>query len=296
MGRNLLNLVRGGLRHSRLGWRKLNWAKRPLPSFLIIGAQKAGTSSLFSYLSQHPELTPSFKKEVHFFDGGLNPNHDNYAKGEKWYRAHFPSVPEPDICRGAFEASPSYLFSPLCAGRIAALIPDVRLIMLLREPTERAISHFSHESRKGRETLPIEEALACEENRLEEANASGDFKHSSYIHFSYKARGRYAEQFRRYLQFFTRDQIMVISSELLFARPLLVLDRVFEFVGVSREYVVEDLSPRNVAESKNPVAETTRRQLQDYFRPYNYELQDLLGEDLGWLCKHEDVRDVGRSQ
>src|SRR5436189_26280 len=124
---------------------------RPLPDFLILGAQKAGTTALYAYLRWHPQVTgPSFK-EVSFFDR-------HYARGERWYRAHLP------VRRRAVvgEASPSYLFHPLAPERVARMLPEARLIALLRNPVDRAFSHYQHEVALGREQLSFEDALAGE--------------------------------------------------------------------------------------------------------------------------------------
>ncbi|MFO7955055.1 sulfotransferase family protein [Thioalkalivibrio sp.] len=138
------------------------WSKRGLPDFIIIGAQKSGTTSLYAYLSQHPQLFPSSTKEVHFFDGGLDPSVDTFKKGMPWYRAHFPLRKNMGANQRTFEASPLYIFNPLAPERIANVVPNVKIIALLRNPTERAISHFFHERRRGREPLAIDEALEKE--------------------------------------------------------------------------------------------------------------------------------------
>jgi hypothetical protein len=157
-------------------YRQATWSKRAFPSIIIIGAQKSGTSSLFYYLGQHPQIIPSYKKEVHFFDGGLNPNVDNFNKGEPWYRSHFPLKRNTINNQKAFEASPLYLFNPLSPQRIYELIPEVRLIAVLRNPVERAISHYFHEKWAGREPFPIMKALQSEEKRLSPVINKQDYK------------------------------------------------------------------------------------------------------------------------
>ena len=175
---------------------KLNWkyrertsASRVLPEFIIIGAQKAGTTSLFYYLSQNPNLAPSIKKEVHYFDGGLDPNQDDFLKGESWYRAHFQRTKEIQATGIPFEATPSYLFHPEVPQRINQLIPDVKMLVLLRNPTDRAISHYFHEKRKNRENLSIKEAFEKEEERLKPILEKCDYKNPGFFRYSYKLRG-----------------------------------------------------------------------------------------------------------
>ncbi len=137
--------------------REKGWQERALPGFIIIGGMKCGTSSLFKYLGQHPQLFRSNYKEIRYF------SHDNYyAKGEKWYRSHFPRMKDMPSGSLTFEASPDYLIYPASSVRIASLIPNVKLIVLLRNPTERAISHYFHNIKKGRDQKQILEAMKVE--------------------------------------------------------------------------------------------------------------------------------------
>jgi len=264
-----------------LKFRKRTSSNRVIPDLIIIGAQKSGTTSLFEYLSQHPRLMPSYVKEVHFFDGGLNPNVDNFNCGETWYRAHFP-LKKNASNKKVFEASPLYLFNPLAPQRISELIPEVKLIAILRNPVERAISHFFHEKRGGGESLPIMEALQSEEKRLEPIIDKQDYKSNLFIHHSYKNRGLYHVQLKRYLKFFPMGSILVINSEDLFTQPDDTLRRVFQFVGVDTEFTINDLKPRNVRSNRNKIDPDVYEYLEDYFRPHNQELYKLIGEDYGW--------------
>lgn len=263
-------------------YRQLMWSQRVLPDFIILGAQKAGTTSLHAYLSQHPQLVPSSRKEVHFFSGGLDPEVDKYEKGLAWYRSHFPPKGTLGPEQKTFEASPLYLFNPLAPGRMAEHAPHVKLIAVLRNPTERAVSHYFHEKRKGREPLPIAEALRAEEGRLEPILQQEDYKNDVFIHHSYKSRGLYKQQLERYLEHFRREQLLVINSDELFARPPCVLKRVFDFLEVDAGFRVADLSPSNVGTNKNSVGSEVYRYLNDFFRPHNHALYDLLGTSYNW--------------
>lgn len=270
------------IRGIQLQYRQATWHNRHLPHFLIIGAQKAGTESLFFYLAQHPHILRGIRKEVHFFDGGLNPKVDNYAKGEKWYRSNFPLKERKNDRMKTFEASPLYMFNPLAAKRIFKLIPAVKIIALLRNPTERAISHYFHEKRKGREPLSIGRALHEEESRLHRLLQSKDYKNETFIHHSYKHRGLYKDQIQRYLRFFSRNQILILCSEEFFDRPVETLRRVFEFVGVDPSHKIKDLKPKNVASNKSQVDPDVYKYLNDWFFPHNQALYDLVGQRFGW--------------
>jgi hypothetical protein len=182
----------------------------------------------------------------------------------------------------AFEVTPLYLFNPLVPQRIARMLPDVKLVAVLRDPKERAISHYFHEVRKNRERRPMLEAIQAEEQDLAPIIARQDFKHSTFIHQSYKRRGVYFEQLTRFLQHFSREQLLVINSERLFAEPSRVLKRIFRFVGVDATVSIGDLSPRNVARNRSSVPASVYDYLREYFRKPNEALYELLGEDFGW--------------
>lgn len=264
---------------------RLNWTSRSLPDFLIIGAQKGGTSSLHTYLSQHPQLFPSpLKKEVHFFDISIRSNKtkDNFGNGESWYRAHFPIRKNLGSESKVYESTPSYFHHRLVPGRIHSLIPDVKLIVLLRNPSERAISHYFMSRRKKLDTLPMLEAFQMEEYRLEKATMMQNLDHPSFTDHSYKSRGIYAEQLLRYLEFFSRQQFLILNSEEFFRNPLSSLKRVYEFLDVETGIKINDLAPRNVGRGKSSVPIEARIYLDDYFRPYNQSLYELIGVDFHW--------------
>lgn len=263
-------------------YRKATSSSRSLPDFIIIGAQKSGTSSLYLYLGQHPQLLPSLKKEIRFFDGGYNPNIDNFEKGQAWYRAHFPFRKNVGTHSRTFEASSITIFNPLTPRRIFDLVPEVKLIAVLRNPTERAISHYFHEKRRGRESLPIMEALQKEEIRLEPVIENKDYKSDHFIHHSYKSRGLYRQQIERFLKYFPWKQILVLSSEELFCEPDKTLKQVFEFVGVDTGFKAKDLRPRNVANNRSEVDPKVYKYLDNYFLSHNQALYELVGKYFEW--------------
>ena len=138
---------------------------RTVPDYLVIGTKRGGTTSLQQYLTAHPDvLEPKAAKASHYFDA-------NFSKGWSWYRAHFPLQRWMDRERAAGrpvvvgEASPYYCFHPLALDRIAARVPDVKLIIVLRDPVERAWSHYSYEVARGNEDLSFADALDAEPGR-----------------------------------------------------------------------------------------------------------------------------------
>ena len=247
---------------------------RPLPDFLILGAQKAGTTALYAYLRWHPGITGPAWKEVSYFDR-------HYRRGPHWYRGHFP-IRTGDGLVG--EASPGYLFHPLAPERVRATVPEAKLIALLRNPVARALSHYHHEVALGREPLSFEEAIEAEPERTrgeEErlVREPGYFSHA-WWDYTYLARGRYAEQLERWVAVFPPEQLLVLASEELAAEPGPTYARVLEFVGAP----LHELGsyPRVYEQDYGEMRPDTRRRLERYFADSNRRLYELLGRDLGW--------------
>ena len=263
------------LRNAVWTYGKATAAIRPLPDFLILGAQKAGTTALYAYLRRHPQITGPSWKEVSFFDR-------HYARGEAWYRGNFPNALR---ARGLVgEGSPSYLFHPLAPERVARLLPDARLIALVRNPVDRAFSHYQHEVALGREPLSFEDALAAEDERLhgEEERLLADptyFSHAWWNH-TYRARGRYAQQLERWLAVFPRERLLILPSEDLLEDPDGTYGRVLEFLGAPRQRLAA--YPRVFERQYEPMKPETRQRLAEEFAEPNRRLYELLGRDLGW--------------
>jgi Sulfotransferase domain len=250
---------------------------RVLPDFLVIGVMKGGTTSFFNYLTRHPQVNPPFRKEIKFFD-------IHYPEGLGWYRAHFPIrfKMKPGTMTG--EATPYYIFHPTAPNRIARVLPSVRLIALLRNPVDRAYSHYNHMVRVGREPLPFEEAIEHEAERLvgEEEKIIADPHYSTFthLHYSYLARGRYIEQLQKWLAIFPRQQMLILASEELYTSPATAYRKAIEFLGLSA------WEPNDFKVYKQGVYEempdSTRKHLIDYYQPYNQKLYDCLNMNFDW--------------
>lgn len=156
------------------------------------------------------------------------------------------------------------------------------MIALLRNPTERAISHYFDVKRQNMESLPIHQALKAEERRLESARRQKNYKAYAFRLHSYKSRGLYREQLKRYLRYFVRQQILVLHSNQLLREPHVAMKRVFEFVGVDPGFKVADLAPRNVGKDKEPAPREVYEYLDAYFEPHNRALYDLVEERFDW--------------
>jgi hypothetical protein len=182
------------------------------------------------------------------------------------------------------EASPSYLFHPLGPQRVRELIPDAKLVALVRNPVDRAFSHYQHEVALGREPLTFEDALAAEDERLrgEEQRMVAEPRYFSHPwwNYTYRARGRYAEQLERWLDVFPREQLLVVPSEDLGSDPDGTYGRVLEFLGAPPHRLGS--YPRVFERQYEPMRPETRRGLAEEFAEPNRRLYALLGRNLGW--------------
>jgi hypothetical protein len=266
------------------GYAHVTRSRRVLPDFLIIGTQRGGTTSLYKYLVQHPDVAHALTKELRFFDL-------NYHRGIDWYRSRFPTEGYRrrvrrrrgvDLVVG--EASPDYLFHPHVPARVASALPAVKLIVLLRNPVDRAYSHYWHQAKRGHEPLSFPEAVDREEERLagelERMQADPGYVSYERHHHSYIARGRYAEQLEPWFERFPRDRFLIESSEEFFTDPAPVFKRVLDFLDLSSF----DL-PRY--DTFNAFAESTmdaglRDRLARSLRPHNERCYRVVGRDFGW--------------
>ncbi len=215
---------------------------RATPDFLIVGAQRSGTTTLYRLLADHPAVRfPRLTKGVHWFDVASD-------RPESWYRAAFPLQATVDRAAAEAgegvvvgEAAPYYGFHPYAPGRIADVLPEVRMVMILRDPVTRAWSQFHHERARGFEPLAdFEAALAAEPARLDGAEAVLARRpglHLAHQHQSYVARGRYDEQVRRLWAAVGRDRVLVLYTQDLEQDPGPTLDRLHDFLGVARREV-----------------------------------------------------------
>lgn len=273
----------------RVNLRRTSQAGRTLPDFLVIGAQRCGTSSLYKYLGWHPEIVPSLRKEVEYFTR-------SYGKGIGWYRAHFPLRVRRDVAHRVlhreiltFEATPDYLLHPLAAQRAAELLPDAKLIVLLRDPVSRAFSHYLHMCRRGFENLGFDQAIEKETQRiagdLRGIHADPAYDPKQYLRFSYSARGLYAEQIERWMARYPPDRLLILASGDLYRDPSSTYARVLEFLGVhswSPKSFPTFTEARQGLSDSQTLAPHMREMLVERFREPNQALFRLIGTDLGW--------------
>ncbi|MCF6147976.1 MAG: sulfotransferase domain-containing protein [Candidatus Kuenenia sp.] len=256
-----------------------------LPDFLIIGAQKCGTTSLYNYLIQSPCIYKSFVKEVGYFDRYYN------CKNIKWYRSHFPSFIRRSIIKNILkkefvtgEASTGYILNPHSLRRIFEVTPEAKLILMLRNPIDRAYSHYHYTSSMGLETLSLEEAIKAEKKRIGEA-WNRTMMDETYYNFdialyAYISTGIYADQVKVLLSLFPRDQIMFIKSEDFFKDTVGTVKQALEFLNLpSWELKSTKIYLKG---KKSRMNGNLRKKLCDFYRPHNFRLYELIGMDFGW--------------
>jgi hypothetical protein len=232
-----------------------------LPDFVIIGAQKGGTSFLYYLLTRHPLVEPAARKELHFFD-----QPEYFDNGAEWYRRCFPRVGSKDGQRSITgEATPYYLFDPPVAERMAKIVPKAQLIALLRNPIDRAYSHYQMQVKRGTEPRSFEEAIEQQDS-------------------SYVSRGIYVDQLLRWFEFFSKEQMLILKSEDFFERPVETLKVVLTFLDLPDwQPEASDLQQRRHSGTYSQKMDpATRRRLEAYFEPYNQRLYEYLDVDFGW--------------
>lgn len=252
-------------------------AARLLPTFLIVGAKRSGSTSLFEYVSSHPGVAPCHvQKGTHYFDV-------NFGRGWRWFRSSFPlAVPGSGKITG--EASPYYMFHPLAPARIAAALPAARLVAVLRDPVIRAYSHYQYERRRGFEDLSLEQALDREQERLageaERMAAEPHYESFEHRHHAYLARGRYAEQLDELRRHFPAEQLLILQSEALFADPDAAISAVWRHLGLPPHALgaVEAFK----AGSYDAIPAAARSRLTNYYAEPNERLYAQSGINFRW--------------
>ena len=232
-----------------------------LPDFLGLGVQKGGTTTLHRLLDRHPSVFLPPVKEVHYFSL-------HFSQGEAWYRSQFAAAGPNQHCG---EITPYYLFHPEVPRRVHDLLPEARLIVLLRDPVERALSQYFHSRRLGFEPLPLEQALAVESSRLQsaaDALEAVDGKHRSHQEHSYLSRSRYEQQIAAWEALYPAAQFLVLRSEDLFLEPADTWIRVLEFLKLSSCSLPDLASPANAGKGESAsVSDDVRGHLRQMLQP-----------------------------
>lgn len=292
-----MNRLLTALQYSK---RVKNRKERLLPSFIIIGATRAGTTSLYEYLGNHPNILQPIVKETAFFNHiyHINPN---------WYRTFFPTVSEQEETKKqrnkefiiTSEATPSYLIDPRVPKRISKMLPNVKLIVLLRNPIERALSHYHHNVLTGIENLSFEQAITKETERITKSfdklknkkfiindNSINyffrvmTFKTENYFKFSYLQSGRYYEHLKNWMMIFPKKQLLIIKSEDFFDSPKNIFKEVQEFLNLPNFDLVNYWRAWEI--KYPPIDNKLRKSLSEYFQEHNSKLYKFLNTDFNW--------------
>lgn len=262
-------------------------AHRRLPAFVVVGAQRAGTTSLYRALLSHPLVhSANHHKGVNYFDV-------NHHRGPAWYRGHFPTAATlrrrtPRDLAGhepiTFEASGYYLFHPCAPARMAHELPELKVVAMLRDPVERAFSAWKHERARGFETEEFERALDLEDERLagQVERMLADPRHQSadHRHHAYVRRGQYAEQLDRFARHYPADRIHLVESEAFFERPEETYAALLDFLGLPR--LLPGRFDRWNGRPSSPMAARTRDRLAEHFRVHDEALAERLGREPAW--------------
>lgn len=273
------------------GWAVLTAGDRPLPDYVIIGCKRGGTTSLFNYLVQHPgilrmyPLARGLKSTDFFFKRDVH--------SVRWYRSHFPSETyRRRLARKlgyrpiSGEASPYYVWDPRVAGKIRVVAPDVKCVLLLRDPVKRAWSHYQERRENGTEPLTFAQAIEAEDARLEgeleKMLADPDYYSEAHDFYSYRQRGVYAPQIRNWLQHFPREQLLVIYAEDLYRNTTETFGEVCDFLGVPRVKMATTEGYNSMPGSKDKPPQEVVDDLRRFYAPLQAELEELVGAPAPW--------------
>jgi hypothetical protein len=270
-------LIRPLYRKTKSLYYSVTKSQARLPDFLIVGCQKCGTSSIHHYLAKHPDVWCPDKKEVHFFDY-------DFDLGKNYYEHYFHLKQDNKDKQLFGEATPEYIFHPYSAERIKQTLPNVKAIVLLRNPVERAFSAWRMGIRQGWEKLSFEDAISVEIERITpdliEMKKNPFYYGYEWNHHSYLIRGLYLQQIQNWLRFFNRDDLLILSAEQFYSDTETEFKKTCDFLGLS-DWRPNEFENMFVGISSG-MNDATRKALNEYFKPHNDALFDFLGEDFGW--------------
>ena len=249
---------------------------RVLPDFFIIGVVRSGTTSMYHYLDEHPSIVKSAYDELGFFD-------DNFRLGWAWYKTLFPTTITKRIVKRktgnflTFDDTPFYIYNEDVAKKIKNYFPKTKLIIILRNPIDRAYSNYHLGVRMGDEKRTFDQAVDDEMQKIEEYN---EIEMDDYISQSYLGRGIYAKQLEIWLKYFPASVIKILESERFSNDTEKTMNEVFEFLDLPN-HNIRNLKKKNVAEYP-PMRTETRQKLCNFFSEYNEKLYDMLKVRYDW--------------
>ncbi|HKK09274.1 MAG TPA: sulfotransferase domain-containing protein [Bacteroidales bacterium] len=255
---------------------------RAYPDFLIIGAQKAATTSLFYYITQHPDVEPPLKKEIRYFDL-------KYHLGSVWYRSHFPLKSKLKGAKITGEKSTDYVFHPKAPQRIKESGIQPKLILLLRDPARRAISQYNHYHRRGIEKRSMQEAFEQEPQMVSDLYSAmlqptvlNQKNIKNYIRFAYLQKGLYLKQIKRFEEVINPGHLYIESMENLMSEPARVVKETYQFLGIDDRFLPDDMTTQNEGSYEMANNNEMLQWLHNYFQTDNEALFKYLGKRFPW--------------
>lgn len=264
-------------------WRRATERFRHLPTVVIVGAQKAGTTQLYAYLIKHPRCFDAAEKEVDYFSYHAD-------RSVQWYRSRFPLRRRVAAVHGqVLEASPSYLPSPQALRRMQAVLPGARVIVLLRDPVARAFSHYQHRKTRHNESRSFDQAVA-DELRCSTFPPRGGIalRPDAPAMADYVARGYYALQLEVLFALYPRERVLIMDSAELFADTSAACQRVFAFLGLE-PYDVRPGKVFNRGYYHEKVAPQVAERLRQHYRPYDDLLAQVVGQPFHWMAANKPL-------
>jgi hypothetical protein len=260
-------------------WRLSTQRFRHLPTTLIVGAQKAGTTQLYSYLVTHPRCFEAARKEVDYFS-------KHPERSVQWYRSRFPLTFRVTRKQGhVMEASPSYLPTPNALRKMKQVVPKARVIVILRDPVSRAFSHYQHRKTRHLESRDFAECVAEELNANDfSARFGSALQPDAAPMLGYVARGYYALQIELLLKLFARNRVLFIDSADLFQDTSATCNRVFDFMGLD-EFDVRPTKVYNRGFYREKISPRVAQQLREHYQPHDALLAQILEREFSWMSQ-----------
>ena len=256
---------------------------RVIPDFLVIGAKRCGTTSLYQHLSEHPCISRSPHDNIGFFN-------ENYHLGINWYKSLFPTVFYKKKMESKnkqclfFDVTSTYMEEELTAKNVYEVNPNQKIIVILRNPVDRAYSHYHVNVKEKSEKRSFEDAVFEEMNRIKSEriiqNKNKNLRVFTPNNIHYLKKGFYALQLKSWFKIFPREQILVLSTEEFQEDQNLIYKKIFDFLNIPNMKIksTEKMEKGNYI----PMKDETRKLLLDYFRQYNYELFELINNEFDW--------------
>lgn len=262
-------------RFVKRGWSGITASSRVLPNFIIAGTVRSGTTSLYNYICNHPSVLPAAYDEIGFFDS-------NFQLGTMWYQSMFPTKKQMELVQEKTnfcltgEDTPFYFWNKDAIKRISELIPNCKIIMIFRNPVDRAYSNYQLGKRENKEDLSFEKTIEIEKQIINKGTKNLNFSEPR----TYLIKSLYSIQLKNWLTSFSKDQLYFLSTEQLSSKPNETMSGIFNFLGLPRHTLSEFKKEKKAIYPEMNIS--TRNDLLEFFKPYNNELFSLIGNNFPW--------------